>query len=366
MARDRVVFLVDLDYFYAQCEERRDPSLVGKPVVVCIYSGRTKHSGAVSTANYVARELGVGSGMPIYLAKRRLEGKSAVFLAADIAFYKEVSNKVMGILREYADVFEQVGIDEAFLDVTRRVKGDYRVALKLAQHVKDEVKTKEAISSSIGIAPNKLVAKIAAEVNKPNGMTIVKPNQVELFLFPLPVSRLVGVGQKTRERLAAVGVETIGDLAKVDVQRLVALFGKKRGAYFHDASKGIDNTPVKERGEIESLSRISTLKKDSLDVDELATVTDRQCEEILEGLTQRGLDFRSIGIMVITSDLAIHSRSMTFEHPTRDLKLLKRGIRELLKKYVEEASLPARRVGVKVFNFSKEGIPQSQLTDFLG
>jgi DNA polymerase-4 len=151
----------------------------------------------------------------------------------------------------------------------------------------------------------------------------------------------------------------------VDVQQLIDLFGKKRGAYFHDASKGIDGSPVEERGEIESLSRISTLKKDTLDVDEIVKITDKQCTEVLEGLNQRGLDFRSIGIMVITSDLAAHSRSRTFEHPTRDLEVLKKTVRGLIEKYVEEANLPARRVGVKVFNFSKEGAPQSHLTDFL-
>ena len=141
--------LVDLDYFYAQCEERRNPSIQGRPVVVCVYSGRTEDSGAVSTANYVARKYGVKSGIPISLAKKKLEGVNPVLLPVDHDFYREISDKVMEILRGYADRFEQVSVDEAYLDVTQKTKGLYEEAEELASRIKDDVFTKQKLTCSI-------------------------------------------------------------------------------------------------------------------------------------------------------------------------------------------------------------------------
>ena len=158
--------LVDLDYFFAQCEERRNPSIKGKPVVVCVYSGRTKDSGAVSTANYEARKYGVKSGIPISLAKKKLKDVDAVFLPVDKEFYKEISDSIMQILRRYADYFEQVSVDEAFLDVTQKTKANYQQAKQLAATIKDDVLTQQRLTCSIGIGPNKLVAKIAADMQR--------------------------------------------------------------------------------------------------------------------------------------------------------------------------------------------------------
>ena len=163
----RVIMLVDFDYFFAQCEELRNPALKDKPVVVGVYSGRTADSGAVSTSNYVARRFGVKSGISLYLAKRRLKGTEAVFLAVDGEFYEKISEKIMGLLRGYADSFEQMGIDEAYVDVTKKVHENFEDASNLAQKMKNEVKRQVGISFSIGIGPNKLVAKIAADSQKP-------------------------------------------------------------------------------------------------------------------------------------------------------------------------------------------------------
>lgn len=230
---------------------------------VCVYSGRSEDSGAVSTANYIARKYGVTSGIPIFLAKKKLKKKDAVFLPVDHEFYEEVSGKTMGILRSHADLFEQVGIDEAYLDVSQKVKGSFEEVKELAQKIKEEVKSQQKLTCSIGIGPNKLVAKIAADIQKPDGLTIVKPEQVESFLSPLQVSRLIGVRRKTKKKMQTLGIRTIGDLAKYDVQRLIEVFGKKLGIYFHNASIGEDDESVQERGEVESISRISTLKEDT-------------------------------------------------------------------------------------------------------
>ena len=178
----RIVLLVDLDYFFAQCEERRNPSIKDKPVVVCVYSGRTEDSGAVSTANYVARNYGVKSGISISLAKKKLKDVNAFFLPVDKKFYKEISDSIMDILRNYVDLFEQVSVDEAYLDVTQRTKENYQRAKQLAVAIKNDILIQQQLTCSIGVGPNKLVAKIAADIRKPDRLTVVKPEQVKSFL----------------------------------------------------------------------------------------------------------------------------------------------------------------------------------------
>jgi len=362
----RVIMLVDLDYFFAHCEEKRNPSLKDKPVVVCVYSGRSEDSGAVSTANYIARKYGVKSGIPISLAKKKLKNKDAIFLPVDHKFYEEVSEKIMRILRSYTDRFEQVGIDEAYLDVSQKVKGNFEETKELAQKIKKEIKAQQKLTCSIGIGPNKLVAKIAADVQKPDGLTVVKPEQVESFLSSLPVSRLIGVGRKTKKKMQTLGIRTIGDLAKYDVQRLIEVFGKKLGTYFHKASIGIDDEPVQERGEVESISRISTLKEDTRDLKVILEKTNQLCDEVHAKLLQRGLSFKSVGIVAVMTDMSIHSRSKTFESPTVELEVFKKTVKELFEKLLSGSELEARRVGVKVSNFFKEQERQKQITNFIG
>ena len=362
----RIVMLVDLDYFYAQCEERRNPSIKDKPVVVCVYSGRTEDSGAVSTANYVARKYGVKSGIPISLAKQKLKDVDAVFLPVDKEFYREVSDKIMEILRSHGDSFEQVGIDEAYLDVTQRTKGNHQEAEKLAETIKDDVLTRQQLTCSIGVGPNKLVAKIAADIQKPDGLTLVRPEEVESFLSPLPVRRLVGVGKKTEKKLETLGVRTVGQLARLDVQRLIEVFGRKLGTYFHNASLGIDDEPVQERSEPESVSRISTLKEDTRDLAVILDEAYRLCGNVHARLLNLGLLYRSVSIYLVVGDLSVHSRSKTFENPTSDLETFKKTVKELYEKFLGESDVEARRVGVKVSNLTKKEELQKQITNFFG
>ena len=362
----RIVMLVDLDYFYAQCEERRNPSIKGKPVVVCVYSGRTEDSGAVSTANYVARKYGVKSGIPISLAKKKLEGLGAVFLPVDHGFYREISDKIMEILRGYADRFEQVSVDEAYLDVTQKTEGIYQEAEELASTIKDDIFTQQKLTCSVGVGPNKLVAKVAANAQKPDGLTVVKPDDVKRFLSPLPVRRLVGVGKKTEKKLEALDVRTVGQLARFDVQRLIDVFGKKLGTYFHNAALGIDDEPVQERSEPESLSRIATLKENTRDLTAILDEAYRLCDSVHAKLLQRQLVYRSVSIFVVAGDLSVHSRSKTFENPTSDLQLFRDSVKELFEKFFSESDVDARRVGVKVSNLNKKEALQQQLTQFFG
>jgi len=358
--------LVDLDYFFAQCEERKNPYIKDKPVVVCVYSGRSEDSGVVSTANYIARKYGVKSGIPISLAKKKLKNEDAVFLPVNHEFYEEVSEKIMSILRGHADRFEQVGVDEAYLDVVQRVKGNFEEGGKLAQKIKEQVKTQEKLTCSIGVGPNKLVAKIAADIQKPDGLTIVRPEQVERFLSPLPVGKLIGVGRKTKKKMQTLGIRTIHELAEYDVQRLIQVFGKTLGTYFHNASKGIDDEPVQERGEAESISRISTLKEDTRDLKIILEKASQLCDDVHANLMERGLRFKSVGITAVMTDMSTRSRSKTFESPTDELEFLEKIVKELFERLLnEEPELEARRVGVKVSNFVKERNRQKQITDYV-
>ncbi|NIR86698.1 DNA polymerase IV [Candidatus Bathyarchaeota archaeon] len=361
----RVVMLVDLDYFFAQCEERRNPSLKDKPVVICVYSGRSEDSGAVSTANYIARKFSVKSGIPISLAKKKLKEEDAVFLPVDHEFYEEISEEIMGILSSYAHRFELVGIDEAYLDVSEKVKGDFEEAGELAQKIKKEVKVKQGLTCSIGIGPNKLVAKIAAGIRKPDGLTIVKPEQVEGFLSPLPVRRLIGVGRKTGKKMQAMGIETIGDLAKYDIQKLIEVFGKNLGTYFHNASIGIDDEPVQEKGEVKSVSRLSTLKEDTRDLELVLEKTDQLCDEVYAKLVELGLSFKSVGIVAVMTDMSVRSRSKTFGSPTNELEVLKKTVKELFERFLSESEFQARRVGVRVSHLVKEQERQKHITNFI-
>ena len=178
----RVVFHIDFDYFYAQCEEVRKPDLKSKPVCVCVFSDRGGDSGAIATANYTARKFGVKSGIPITFAKKKLEHrKDAVFLPVDFQYYEKITEKAMQIMKNNADIFEYVGRDEAYLDVTKRVNEDFDKASHLAQQIKNSIRTELKLSCSIGVSSNKLISKIASDYQKPDGLTIVQPEKIENF-----------------------------------------------------------------------------------------------------------------------------------------------------------------------------------------
>ena len=356
--------LVDLDYFFAQCEELRNPALREKAVVIGVYSGRTEESGAVSTANYVARKYGVKSGMALFLAKRKLEGVDAVFLPVDHDYYEQVSDAVMRALKGYADVFEQVGIDEAYLDVYGKLHGNIEAGTTLVEKIKADVKSQVGVTFSVGVGPNKLVAKIAADVQKPDGCTLVRSEDVQDFLSPLPVDRLLGVGRKIASKMATLGIRTIGDLAKCDVQMLVEVYGRSLGVYFHNAAKGVDNEPVQEAGEFESVSRIATLKENTRDLALILEKTDQLIEDLQKELTERNVSFKQIGVIAVFSDLSVRSRSLTLGQPTREKETLKKTIRELFEKLLDNSTLEIRRVGVKVTHFVREEKTQKQLTSF--
>ncbi len=359
--KNRIVMHVDMDYFYAACEEKLNPELKGRPLVICVYSSRGGGRGAVSTANYEARRLGIRSGMSCLEAKRL--APAAVFLPANFSLYEEVSEGIMAYLRDKGDAFEQIGIDEAFLDVTDRVGGSYEEAERLAAGIKRDVYTTEGLTCSIGVAPNKLVAKIASGHSKPDGLTVVPPWRVEEFLSPLGVSKLWGVGGKTAEALREMGIITVGDLSKADPGDLIERFGRKKGSWLYNASRGLDYSVVRERTESRQLGRITTLPRNTRKTGDIIPVLDRLCREVSEALGESGRSFRTVTLVAVTQDMRLHTRSRTLEAPVRDAATLMNNAVSLLEAFLRDNALSLRRVGVRVSGLVKAE-PQKTLFDF--
>ena len=360
----RIVFHIDFDYFYAQCEETRSPELKSKPVCVCVFSDRGADSGAIATANYTARKYGVKSGMPITFAKKRLgQRKDAVFLPVDFDFYSELSEKAMEVMKQSADIFEYVGRDEAYLDVTKRVEGNFLKASHLAQQIKNEIREKIKLSCSIGISPNKLISKIASDFQKPDGLTIVSPEKIEVFLDQLKIRAIPGIGKKTEEKFSEMHFETIQELKKLDVFTLNKEFGRKSGTYIYNAVRGIDNEPVKEREERIQYSKITTLKKDSIDYQFLSENIRNLCVEVHRVVKKNNKMFKSIGIHFIQSDLSNKSKSRMLRNPTDSLEELQKNVEQLLKEGLVNQKTTIRRLGVKVSELSEiQG--QSNITNY--
>jgi len=370
LSRDaRIVLAVDLDYFYAQCEEIRKPEIKDKPVVICVFSGRTEDSGAVSTSNYIARKLGVKSGIPIILAKKILsKNPEAVFLGMDRSYYEAVSERIMEILRSHSHKMEQMSIDEAYLDVTEYTRGDFASAEKIASAIKREILEIEHLICSVGIGPNKLVSKMAVDSRKPDGLTLILPDQIRSFLDPLPVGKLFGVGPKTEEKLGAMGIKTVGDLANCNEAKLSSVFGRNLGPQLKLSAQGIDNEPVQER-EQEQLSRIVTLKKDAGTFD-FAHEIIPLCRDLSERLADKKLLCKSIGIIAITAELKMKNRARTLDVPTNSEAKLVEAASELFNSFfAENEGISLRRAGIRVSTLikgSESVMKNPTLTEFFG
>lgn len=362
----RIILHADFDYFFAQCEELRRPELCNRPVVVCVFSGRTEDSGVVSTANYAARKYGVKSGIPIRVAKSKLaDVPDAVFLPLDAAYYLQVSEAAMSVIGPYADRFERVGIDECYLDVSERA-GSFEAAKNLAQEIKDDVKKQARLTCSIGVAPNKMLAKIASDLHKPDGLTVIEPGSAAESIAGMDAGRIPGIGPKTSERLGELGVKTIGDLARFDLFRLIEEFGKKTAAYMHNAARGIDNEPVVESGEKQQIMRIATLKSDATGSAEMHPDLYELCQSVFQAAAGKRLSFRIVGILLILDNLDNITRSKTMKVHSSSFESLHLTAKSILDEAMKEAGpVKVRRIGVRLSDFqSSEG--QNTLLEFMG
>jgi len=327
-----------MDYFFAAVEEKLDPSLKGKPVVVG--ADPKKGRGVVSTANYEARKYGIKSGMPITRAYKLCP--QAVFLPVRHERYEEVSERIMEILKKYADRFEQISIDEAFLDISSC--GDWDRARKLAERIKEEIRRKEGLTCSIGIGPNKLIAKLASEAAKPDGIKVVKPEDIRTFLEPLPVRKIWGIGPVTARLLREHGIRTVRELAEADLQKLAEIFGR-RAWEIHQLALGIDESPVQEEWEVKSVSREHTFERDLEDEKRIMEKLDELSEDAWEWLKENGFLYRTVCVKVRYSDFETHTHQKT-DVPHSDLEFMKERARELLKPFLGRK--PIRLIGIRI------------------
>ena len=340
----RVILHVDLDAFFPSVEVREHPELKDKPVIVGADPKEGKGRGVVSSASYEARKFGIRSAMPISRAWKLCP--DGVYLRPHFDLYIPASNSIMKILKSHADRFEQGGIDEAYLDISNRVK-DFDEAREFAKKLMEEILDKENLTCSIGVAPNKMLAKIASDYKKPYGLTVIREEDAKEFLFPLKVRKIPGVGPKTERRLKELKIETIGDLAAINPEMLTRLFGSW-GSRLHEYANGIDYSEVIEEYETKSIGREVTFEKD-VDIDEgqILGILDELAEEIHRELIDNAFRFKTITIKVRYEHFDTYTRAKSLSFPTNDLDILRNNAKRLIDAFLR-GNKKIRLIGLRV------------------
>lgn len=336
----RRVLHCDMDCFYAAVHMRDDPALAGKPVVI---GGRPEGRGVVAAASYEARRYGIHSAMPSSRAVRLCP--EVIFIPPDFRRYHRESEKIFAIYHEITPVVQAVSIDEAYLDVTNHL-GEHASATELARAIKLRVREERGLTVSVGVGPSRLIAKIASDFGKPDGLTVVPPRKVLAFLEPLPVRRLHGVGPATERVLAEMGVETVGQLRGMEVEALTARFGR-HGRVLHEYALGIDERPVETERERKSLSSETTYNRDLVDPALMAAELEKLALEVAQGLKKRDISGCTVTIKVRYDDFTTVTRSKTFLFPLQEAGPLAACAKDLLSK-TEAAKRPVRLLGVGV------------------
>lgn len=355
----RRILHCDMDSFFASVHQRDDPSLRGKPVII---GGDPDGRGVVAAASYEVRKYGVRSAMPASRARRLCP--DALFLRADFARYREVSAEVFAILRDFTPVVQVVSIDEAYLDVTDHL-GDWGSATAVAREIRRRVRDELALTVSVGVGPNKLIAKIASDYDKPDGLTVVKPERVQEFLDPQPVRVLRGVGPATEAKIVDQGWKTVGDLRRADRILLERHFGKYGGVLYRFA-RGIDERPVSTERKRKSLSCERTFADDLTELSAMRRELTRMAERVAAGLERRDLTARTISIKVRYPDFHTVTRAVTGEEDTADADTIAQAAHRLLER-TEAEQWGTRLLGVGASSLisdeEREESPQLPLFD---
>jgi DNA polymerase IV len=343
--RSLTIIHVDLDAFFAAVEQRDRPELRGKPVIV---GGDPRSRGVVSTCSYEARKFGVHSAMPLRTALALCP--DGIFVPVDGAKYQRVSREVMTVLRRYTPVVEQVSIDEAFLDVAG-TEGLFGPAPEVARRIKADVVATTGLTVSVGVASNKLVAKVGSDLRKPDGLVIVEPGQEAAFLAPLEIRRLWGIGPKTAERLHGLGVRTIGELAALPVSTLSRALGD-HGATLHDRALGIDADPVTGGGEAaKSVSHETTFAVDVTDIAEIERTLLALSEGVSARLRAGGLRAATVAVKIRDSQFRTISRQKHLPEPSDLTEPIWRAALELTRPEVRGKKI--RLLGVAATQFGQ-------------
>lgn len=306
----RRILHCDMDCYYAAVHMRDDPTLVGRPVVV---GGDPQGRGVVASASYEARKFGIRSAMPAAHALRLCP--QVVFLRPDFPLYRRESDRIFAIYREYTPLVETVSLDEAYLDVTDHLER-HGTATAIAREIRQRVREERRLTVSVGVGPNMLVAKIASDFRKPDGLTVVPPDRVQAFLDPLPVRRLHGVGPATEAALQDFGISTVAELRARPLEALLERF-KSHGRMLHDFARGLDERPVETQHERKSLGTETTYPRDLQDLGQMDEELGRMAEEVADGLQRRELAACTVTVKVRLDDFTTLTRSRTVQIPTQ-------------------------------------------------
>lgn len=358
----RIIAHVDMDAFYAAVEEWRDPDLRGRPVVIGADPKEGKGRGVVATASYAARKYGIRSATPISRAWRlaeaaRRRGEPAtVFLRGNHALYREVSARIMAVLAGRADAFEEASIDEAYLDLSSLT--DFEQAQAHARLVKALILEREGLTCSVGIAPNKLVAKIASDFRKPDGLTVVTPEEIQAFLDPLSIRVIPGIGPKTEAFLREHGIGTVAELRGVERPQLVQWLGKW-GHDVHDRARGVSVSPVSNEWERKSVGEQETFEQDTLDRPFVLERSRALAGGVFERMRADGFrGFRTVTVTVRFENFVTLSRSQTAETVRLTRDELEDIAHRLLAPFFDERENPRGRrirlIGVRVEKLARE------------
>jgi DNA polymerase-4 len=349
-----MIIHVDMDAFYASVEERDNPELAGRPVIV---GGHPQRRGVVSAANYLARRYGVHSAMPTQNAYKRCP--EAVFLPVRMERYSEVSQQIHAIFQRYTPVIEPLSLDEAFLDV-RGSEGLFGTPVEIARRIQQEIADELGLAASVGVAPNKFLAKIASDIEKPQGFVVVEEHRVQAFLDPLPITRLWGVGKAAARRLHGLGLYTVQDIRETPLATLVESLGS-HGEHLWELAHGRDDRPVVSDREAKSISHETTFAEDVTDRDALLAQLLHLTEQVAWRMRRHGLSGTTVQLKLRYSDFTSLTRSLGLSRPSDRTDTLWRAVEELFLKRVDHPLPPVRLIGMGVSGFDRAQPQQEDL-----
>lgn len=333
---------IDMDAFYASVEQRDDPGLRGRPVVVAWKGNRS----VVCAASYEARKFGVRSAMPAITAERLCPG--AIFVPPDFVRYKAASGAAREIFQRHTDLIEPLSLDEAYLDVTENKTG-LPTATRVARTIREQIREELHLTASAGVAPNKFLAKIASDWRKPDGLFVIQPEEIEAFLTPLPVGRIPGVGRVTEKRLEEIGIRTVGNLRALESELLEERFGRY-GMRLYELARGIDRNPVVSDRPTKSISAEDTFERD-IPLDETEPMIRRLAEKVWMASRKEARIARTVVLKLKTSDFKILTRSHTAASPPASCEELTSIALSLREKVNPPTDQHFRLVGIGLSNF---------------
>ncbi len=343
--RERYIIHIDMDAFFASIEQRDNPKLRGKPVIIGADPKSGKGRGVVSTCSYEARKFGIHSAMPISIAYKKCP--NGAYLRPDMEKYSSVSRSIHKALYDFTPHVEPLGLDEAFLDIT----GSWHLfgsPLKTCLLLKSKIKRITGLTSSIGLAPTKMAAKIASDLKKPDGLTEVKKEGLLGFLWPLEVDRIWGLGKKSKIIFNRYGIRTIGDIAKKDVNDMVKLFGKN-GFYFWQIANGIDESEVEVDDKVKSISNEYTFEEDTVDNEEIESTLMYLSERVSDRMRAEKVAGKTITLKIRLQGFFTYTRAFTLTEYTNSTKVIYATAKDLYYKF-DRKKKKVRLIGVKVSN----------------